>query len=76
MCKLQYDKQQFRSATQHCQRAVKTAPRNPAYRIRLGDAYYKEFRLAEAREQYLQAKKLGSSQADHRLEKVAKRLGK
>ena len=76
MCRLKYDQQQFRSAIRFCQRAVKASPRNAGYRIRLGDAYYKEFRLPEAREQYLQAKKLGSTQADHRLEKVAKRLGK
>lgn len=58
------------------EKAAQASPRNGSYRIRLGDAYFKQLRYADARSEYDVAKQLGSKEADERLAKVKARLGK
>ncbi|NVB37830.1 protein kinase [Pseudenhygromyxa sp. WMMC2535] len=60
----------------YAEKAVKAAPRNSNYRIKLGDAYYKALRYRDALEQYERAKSLGASKADARIDKVQEKIGK
>jgi len=57
------------------EKAVSASPANQNYRLKLGDAYFKVLRYKEALEQYERAKKLGSSKADERINRVKTKLG-
>ena len=61
---------QYARAVPFAERAVRQAPGNASYRIKLGDAYYKVLRYPKARMQYEQAKKLGHKSAQRRLDKL------
>jgi tetratricopeptide (TPR) repeat protein len=65
-----YDK-----AVQYGKRAVELAPGRGAYRIDLGDAYFKVFRYKDAVTQYKRAEQLGHPEARSRLQKVESKLG-
>ncbi len=64
-----------RKAVDYAEKAVAASPRSARSRIKLGDAYFKVLRYADAKQQYLTAKALGSKQASQRLEKVAAKRG-
>jgi tetratricopeptide (TPR) repeat protein len=65
----------YSAAVRYGKRAVSASPSSAAYRLHLGDAYFKVFRYGEAREQYQKAKDLGSKLAPARLDKVKAKLG-
>jgi tetratricopeptide (TPR) repeat protein/tRNA A-37 threonylcarbamoyl transferase component Bud32 len=65
----------YSAAVRYGKRAVAASPGSAAYRVHLGDAYFKVFRYREAREHYQKAKDLGHGAADTRLEKVRAKLG-
>jgi serine/threonine protein kinase len=71
---LHFDRGEYSRAVTHARRAVKFAPNNAEYRIRLGDAEYKMFRYEEAREAYQAALDLGHASAAARIAKVDAKL--
>jgi len=62
-------------AVKYAEKAVAAASKNGGYRIRLGDAYFKVLRYADAKAQYERAKELGNSRAEGRLAKLAATIG-
>jgi tetratricopeptide (TPR) repeat protein len=62
-------------AVKYAEKAVAASGKNGGYRIRLGDAYFKVLRYADAKAQYERAKALGSSKAEGRLAKLAATIG-
>jgi tetratricopeptide (TPR) repeat protein len=70
-----FDRGSYGKAAQYAAKAVAAAPTNAAYRVRLGDAYYKVHRYAEARDAYAKAVGLGDATAQARLDKVIAKLG-
>lgn len=70
-----FDTGSNRKAVTYAEKAVAAAPNSGGYRIRLGDAYFKQLRYKDAKEQYERAKSLGSSRADQRLAKVSAKVG-
>ena len=71
---LHFDRAEYSRAVSHAQRAVKLAPGNAEYRIRLGDAQYKMFRYEEARAAYEAALELGHPSAAARIAKADAKL--
>jgi tetratricopeptide (TPR) repeat protein len=71
---LKFDRGEYSRAVTHAKRAVKLAPGNAEYRIRLGDAEYKMFRYEEARAAYEAALELGHPSAAARIAKVDAKL--
>ena len=67
---LSFDSGKYSSATSYARRAVKVAPRNADYRVRLGDAYFKQGKHDRARAQYQRAAKLGHPFAARRLKQL------
>jgi tetratricopeptide (TPR) repeat protein len=65
----------YDQAVQYGKRAVSAAPGRGAYRIHLGDAYFKVFRYKDARTHYKRAQELGHAEARSRLQKVESKLG-
>lgn len=65
-----FDKGSYATAVRYARKAVRIAPRKGAYRIQLGDAYYKAFKYSAARKEYQAAKKLKHPDAKARLAKV------
>ncbi len=72
---IEFDTGSDQKAVNFAERAVKASPKNAGYRLSLGDAYFKVLQYADAKAQYEEAKKLGSSKADERIAKVNKKLG-
>lgn len=70
-----FNRGSYPKAVSYAERAVKSSPRRAAYRVKLGDAYFKVLRYRDARSAYRKAKDLGSKDADWRLDKVQKKLG-
>ncbi|MCA9719968.1 MAG: hypothetical protein KC468_35200, partial [Myxococcales bacterium] len=70
-----FERSAHRRAVKYAEKAVQVAPSNASYRIRLGDAYFKVLRYADARKAYEKAKELGSPKAASRLAKVKQQLG-
>ena len=64
----------YDQAVQYGKRAVTAAPGRGAYRIHLGDAYFKVFRYKDAMAQYKRAEELGHSDARGRMQKVESKL--
>ncbi|MCA9690893.1 MAG: tetratricopeptide repeat protein, partial [Myxococcales bacterium] len=73
---IHFDRSEYPTAVNYAEKAVQASPKNSGYRIRLGDAYFKLLRYADARREYEVAKSLGNKEADDRLAKVKARLGK
>ncbi len=71
-----FDRGDYGRAVQYGEKAIDLAPRSAAHHLRLGDAYYKVLRTADARKQYEKALALGDERARWRLEKVAASLAK
>jgi hypothetical protein len=65
-----FDLGRFDHATAWAEQAVKTDFRNADYHVLLGDAYYRNAALDDARLQWQTAAKLGSPRADDRLAKL------
>ncbi len=65
-----FDKGRFDLATAWAEHAVKTDFRNPEYHVLLGDAYYRNAAMDEARRHWQTAAKLGSDRARERLAKL------
>ncbi|EDM79510.1 serine/threonine protein kinase [Plesiocystis pacifica SIR-1] len=72
---INFDTGSNQKAVLYAERAVKAAPKNSGYRIKLGDAYYKVLRYRDALEQYEKAKSLGNSKADSRIAKAKSKIG-
>jgi len=70
-----FERGKHRQSVAYAKKAVRAAPQNSNYRIKLGDAYFKTLRYEDARKAYEKAKSLGSTKADGRLRKVEERLG-
>jgi len=70
MMRIQYDRGAYGKAAKYGRKAIAVSPNNASYRLKLGDAYYKNFQYDDARSQYKKAKSLGSKQAKDRLAKV------
>jgi tetratricopeptide (TPR) repeat protein/tRNA A-37 threonylcarbamoyl transferase component Bud32 len=75
LAQIHYDRGNYETAVRYARKAVAAAPRDAAHRILLGDAYYKAFKLDQAKAQYVEARKLGHPAAGTRLAKVAEKLG-
>jgi len=71
---LNFDRAEYSRAVNYARRAVRIAPNNAEYRIRLGDAEYKMFRYEEARAAYDKALQIGHPKAADRLAKVDGKL--
>ncbi len=69
-----FERASYGKAVQWAVKAVAAAPWNPAYRVRLGDAYYKVQRYREAETAYAKAAELGDGSASSRLEKVRTKI--
>ena len=70
-----FDTGSSQKAVLYAERAVKAAPKNSGYRIKLGDAYYNVLRYRDALDEYEKAKDLGSSKADKRIAKAKAKIG-
>jgi tRNA A-37 threonylcarbamoyl transferase component Bud32/tetratricopeptide (TPR) repeat protein len=70
-----FDGGDYAKSARYARKAVRLKPRKAAYRIRLGDAYYKAYKFGEARAQYQEADKLGHPDAKGRLAKVKGKTG-
>ncbi len=64
----------YEEALKFARQAMAAWPQHAAYRMKLGDAYYKVLKYREAREQYARAAKLGHPGAEARLRVVDKKL--
>jgi tetratricopeptide (TPR) repeat protein len=65
-----FDEGRFDLATAWAEHAVKNDFDNPEYHVLLGDAYYRNASLDDARQQWETAAKLGSDRARNRLAKL------
>jgi len=70
-----FDTGSNQKAINYAEKAVGAAPNSGAYRIKLGDAYFKVLRYKDAKVQYEKAKALGAKRAADRLTKVKAKLG-
>lgn len=70
-----FEQGSYQKAVQFAKKAVGRRPRSGAYRILLGDGYFKTLAYTSAREQYLKAKEFGHPKARQRLEQLDARLG-
>lgn len=75
LAKISFDRSNYAQALRSAKRAVRFAPRNADYRIRLGDSYYKLFRYADALIHYERADELGHRGAARRAAKARANLG-
>ncbi|WAS92452.1 protein kinase domain-containing protein [Nannocystis punicea] len=73
---LEFDKGAHQRAADYAEKAIAAAPKTALYHLKLGDAYFKLLRYADARRAYDKAKELGSRDADERLTKLKAKLGK
>lgn len=72
---LAFDAGDYARAVRHGKRAAQLSPRNATHQLRLGDAYYRTHKYAEAKKAYAAAAKLGDSRAKWRLERAQEKLG-
>jgi tetratricopeptide (TPR) repeat protein len=72
---LEFDRGAHQRAADYAEKATAAAPKTAAYHLKLGDAYFKLLRYADARSAYAKAKDLGSREADERLTKLKAKLG-
>ncbi len=70
-----FDRGAYGKAAQYAAKAVAAAPGVAAYRLRLGDAYYKVHRYRDAQAAYAKALELGDATAQARLDKIRAKLG-
>ncbi|MBA3549790.1 MAG: protein kinase [Nannocystis sp.] len=73
---LEFDRGAHQRAADFAEKAIAAAPKNGAYHLRLGDAFFKILKYTEARSAYQKARELGVREADGRLEKLKAKLGK
>ena len=71
-----FDTGRDQQAVRFAERAVRSAPTNASYRLKLGDALFKVLRYQDALVAYEKAKSLGSSRAQSRIDKVRAKLGR
>ena len=71
---VQFDRGAYGKATRTLGRAVSAKPGSAAYRLKLGDAHFKNFQYNDARLQYRKAGALGSKAAKGRLRKVEEKV--
>jgi tetratricopeptide (TPR) repeat protein len=71
---ISFDAGNYRTAIRFGERAVRIAPRNGSYRVKLGDAYYKRVMLTEARAEYQRALEFSHPDAARKLAKVEAKL--
>lgn len=74
LAKINFDRSNYAQALRHAKRAVRHAPRNAEYRIRLGDSYYKAFRYGDALVHYERAATLGHAGAARRAAKARSKI--
>ena len=72
---LAFDAGDYARAVRHGKTAARLAPRNATHQLRLGDAYYRTHKYAEAAKAYASAAKLGDERAKWRLERAREKLG-
>ncbi|PRQ04485.1 Serine/threonine-protein kinase Pkn1 [Enhygromyxa salina] len=70
-----FDTGSSQKAVLYAEKAVKAAPKNSNYRIKLGDAYYSVLRYRDALDEYKKAKSYGSSKAAARMAKAQNKIG-
>lgn len=70
-----YHRGSYHKAVRYGTKAVAVQPNNADYRIKLGDAHFKNFNYRQARKEYDKASKLGHRDAAARLQKVREKLG-
>ncbi|MEZ4452442.1 MAG: tetratricopeptide repeat protein [Nannocystaceae bacterium] len=73
---LAFERSAYASALKYARAASKIAPKSGAYRLRLGDAYFKTMRYTQAREHYEAAAALGEPLARSRLAKLDEQVGR
>jgi serine/threonine protein kinase len=73
---LEFDRGAHQRAADYAEKAIAASPKSGSYHLKLGDAYFKLLRYADARRAYEKAKDLGVREADERLAKVKSKLGK
>jgi tetratricopeptide (TPR) repeat protein len=71
---LHFERSQYDKAVGFARRATTLAPRKSGLQIKLGDAYFKVYRYAEARQAYERARELGSKAAKSRLERLSSKV--
>jgi len=69
-----FHKGEHARASAFARKAVKLAPNDARYRLKLGDAYFKMFRYEEASSEYAKAEQLGDLAASERLARVERKL--
>jgi tetratricopeptide (TPR) repeat protein len=74
LARVEFERGRYVIAIRHASRAVRSSPRDAELRILLGDALYKSYRYAEARDQYRKAKELGHREAAARVAKADAKL--
>jgi serine/threonine protein kinase/tetratricopeptide (TPR) repeat protein len=73
---LHFDRSEYAKAVRFAERAVAAAPSHGSYHIKLGDAYFRQLRYADARSAYKRARELGTKGAAERLQRLAATTGK
>ena len=71
---LHFERAQYTAAAKRGRRAVRLAPKNAAYRMTLGHAYYKTFHYRQALDEYAEAQRLGHGDAARAMGKVRAKL--
>ncbi|MBC8071927.1 MAG: tetratricopeptide repeat protein, partial [Deltaproteobacteria bacterium] len=74
LARVEFERGRYVIAIRHATRAVRSSPKDAELRILLGDALYKSYRYAEARDQYAKAKELGHRDAGARITKANAKL--
>jgi serine/threonine protein kinase/tetratricopeptide (TPR) repeat protein len=72
---LEFNRGKHQRAADYAEKATAAAPKTGTYHLRLGDAYFKLLRYADARRAYQKAKDLGVHEAIERLDKLKAKLG-
>ena len=72
---LAFDAGDYARAVRYGKKAARLAPRSATHQLRLGDAYYRTHKYAEAEKAYAAAAKLGDDRAKWRLERAREKLG-
>ncbi|MEM6293349.1 MAG: protein kinase [Myxococcota bacterium] len=73
---LAFDAGDYARAVRFGKKVVGVAGRNATHRLRLGDAYYRTRKYANAEKEYAAAARLGDDRARWRLEKTREKLGR
>jgi hypothetical protein len=72
---LEFNRGKHQRAADYAEKATAASPKTGTYHLRLGDAYFKLLRYADARRAYQKAKDLGVNEANERLDKLKAKLG-